>query len=386
MLAVLSVAGAAVAAVYTYGGSVTLPTNYTVTSGTTANWPNSATVTTATAPGPLGSPPTPTLFSASGESCNSVTTCSTYAIAVAANSVLGIVIVVSGTTTPGETVAVHGLSPALEENNNFASGYMISQIYGISIAANATVRPYVNFSASTTYTIQMSDFTGTTTAASFVSGSSGTAAYTTGATCTLTTTVANEVFLWVFGTTQSGPEYDPNPGYVLNDQPNSPVSSMEAYYIDPTAGSAGVNNPIGTTAQWVSSCIGILPAPNVLTCSPASVSFPSTTTVVLNGTTANAHTPGDCYTGDAARLVTWTSPVSMTAGTDTFTVVLKWQASNAAGTGGIAYPAAGGATETLVETVTVSAGGPASLALYVDFGTTHGAYEVPTLSASVSGA
>lgn len=126
--------------------------------------------------------------------CSAVTTCSTNSTAMPAYATIVILIDVLSNKGPS-TVAIHGLT-ITNETDIVESTTISAFIYAVGNVTSASYVTYVNFSASTTYSIDVID-AGNASLPTFLDAkSSGTVSSgSTSASCTVTTATANDLVI-----------------------------------------------------------------------------------------------------------------------------------------------------------------------------------------------
>lgn len=222
-----------------------------------------------------------------GTTCLTDTTCN-EAVAAAANSVFLIIVTQFGTTAP-TTFAVHGYTPT---NLSWSGAGVapVSYIYGFVATTAATLTAYVNFTVATYYDLVVADFTNTITTASYFTAGVAASGSGTATTCSVTTTVANEMLLDVTGVETTAESTitptSPLAQMFLKATTSSVVTQETADGIDTVTGAFAPQTTLAATSAWRTACLGLLPA----------VAPQAPTSVGVDGPLVNTETIAACAT------------------------------------------------------------------------------------------
>ena len=205
-----------------------------------------------------------TIDTHTGKACIDVTTCNLAFTTGTANVVLAIFVAAFSATTP-TAVAIHGLTPTKWESN---TKYTDSELYGVVVPVAGAYTIYVNFSATSYYTLSAVDFAQTVVTSNFGDGiGTGFRAAGTDAECNVTVNATSSPtetleFVSVKTTAETSPSAGVGMTGLDREVTTSSVETSYGAYLTMDQGTpATVLNQITiATANSQTVCVGILGA------------------------------------------------------------------------------------------------------------------------------
>jgi Fibronectin type III domain len=204
-------------------------------------------------------------------------------ISVTANSAL-----IVGTTTYADvklTYGLHGYTLTSIEYPTASSTYPQPAIEGVIITSSATVEVWANYTAKEYYDIIATDFGNTVVTNTFYQGASSSDGDSTAGTCSVTTSVANELVYNIIGDKHTSGTVTYGLGSGQNEiaavSTTTDIDDGEAsYYQDASSGSPyAMTDTLSTSEDWRTACVGL--EPTAVPTAPTSLAAGSITSTTI---------------------------------------------------------------------------------------------------------